>query len=57
MDETLILRLFDDERRRLNDTDITLSSTRYVFARARDARIVVRHCLLLFSRGGDRVYH
>src|SRR5271165_2633198 len=30
MDETLILRLFDDERRRLNDSDITLSSTRYV---------------------------
>ena len=30
MDETLILRLFDDERRRLNDIDITLSSTRYV---------------------------
>lgn len=30
MDETLILRLFDEERRRLNDSDVTLSSTRYV---------------------------
>lgn len=30
MDETLILRLFDEERRRLNGSDVTLSSTRYV---------------------------
>ncbi|HEY2123304.1 MAG TPA: GNAT family N-acetyltransferase [Chthoniobacterales bacterium] len=30
MDETLILRLLDEERRHLNDSDVTLSPTRYV---------------------------
>jgi GNAT superfamily N-acetyltransferase len=30
MDERLILRQFDDERQHVSDTDVTLSSTRYV---------------------------